>query len=350
MPLYLNDEFLDTLVYEEVAVALWAIRLHVADKAVTPAIALRLIKQYLQPLIPPENCHLLYEQRLATWNGIWGIYASLGFCVGKTDDPRLFEVMKAVELIHRYTTLPPREYTFPTVIEVTYFLSMCGQLKIPVQSHIRLEDGQRLDPFSFCTLCWRQPLPGRKLCAHHAPNTPLQEEIDKQAAAARYKSGVRQRKRFDDAVNHILTKEVTEFHKGLFTPVVLFPGQGIAAWMAERRPLLWQLLGERQQEINDGNAVSVMLDLLHSPDGLPPKAYRIYRRINQHLQEHPLLIWPMLIRAEGWHRCREDVRGQWGGKRSGAGRPAQLAIESSATSPYTDPQAAAARGAADHRS
>ena len=144
--------------------------------------------------------------------------------------------------------------------------------------------------------------------------------MGKQAAAARYKSGVRQRKRFDDAVHHILTKEVTEHHKGEIIPVVLLPEQGIAAWVAERRPLLWQLLGERQQNFNDGNAVSMLLDLLHSPNGLPPKAHRIYRRINQHLHEHPLLIWPMLIRAEGWHRCREEVRGKWGGRRSGAGR------------------------------
>ncbi|AYF49805.1 hypothetical protein DXV65_20275 [Pseudomonas fluorescens] len=54
MPLHLDDEFLSSLAYEEVAVALWAIRLHAADEAVTPTIALRLIRQYLQPLIPPS--------------------------------------------------------------------------------------------------------------------------------------------------------------------------------------------------------------------------------------------------------------------------------------------------------
>lgn len=131
---------------------------------------------------------------------------------------------------------------------------------------------------------------------------------------------------------------MTEFHEGLFTPVVLFPKQGIAAWLAERRPLLWQLLGERQQAFNDTNAVSMLVDLLHCTDGLPPKANQIYRLINQHLYEHPLLIWPMLIRAEGWHRCRADVRGQWGGKRSGAGRPIRLESESLPASLYADPQ------------
>lgn len=109
-------------------------------------------------------------------------------------------------------------------------------------------------------------------------------------------------------------------------------------WLTERRPLLWQLLGERQQQLNDTNAVSMLVDLLHCPDGLPPKANQIYRLINQHLYEHPLLIWPMLIRAEGWHRCRSDVRGQWGGKRSGAGRPIRLESESLPASLYADPQ------------
>lgn len=136
---------------------------------------------------------------------------------------------------------------------------------------------------------------------------------------------------------------MTEFHEGLFTPVVLFPEQDIAIWLTERRPLLWRLLSERQQELNDGNAVSLLLDLLHSPDGLPPKAYQIYRQINRHLQGHPLLIWPMLMRAEGWYRCREKVRGQWGGKRSGAGRPVQLATEPPATSPDAGTQVTVTR-------
>src|SRR5690606_10020876 len=103
----------------------------------------------------------------------------------------------------------------------TYFISMCNQLRMPVQSPIRSNSGLQVDPFNFCVLCWRHPLPGRKLCAEHAPGPPLQkDEGVRRAAAARYKSGVRQRKSFDNAVNRILTREVTEFHKSLFTAVV----------------------------------------------------------------------------------------------------------------------------------
>lgn len=321
MPLYLDDDFLDTFVYEEVAVALWAIRLHVHDVAVTPALALRLIKQYLMPLLDPEHWHLLHKQRRATWDGIWMICAELGFLMGRSNDPLLADLRIAVEVIHSHTTLPPRTFTFPTVIEVTYFISMCNQLRMPVQSQIRTEDGQKIDPFTFCTLCWRHPLPGRKLCAEHAPGPPLQVgEEGKRAAAARYKSGMRQRGHFDKAVNRILSREVTEFHEGLFTPVVLFPERGIAEWLSQRRPNLWQWLEKQQHVFSDENAVEALLALLHKPDGLTPKAQHCYHRINLYLQDHPQMIWPMLIRAEGWLQSRQDIQESWGGKRPGVGR------------------------------
>jgi hypothetical protein len=52
---------------------------------------------------------------------------------------------------------------------------------------------------------------------------------------------------------------------------VLFPDAGIAEWLEQRRPLLWQSLSEQHQAFNDGNAVGMLLDLPHSPDGLTPK-------------------------------------------------------------------------------
>jgi hypothetical protein len=58
--------------------------------------------------------------------------------------------------------------------------------------------------------------------------------------------------------------------------------------------------------------VGVLLGLLHSPDGLTPKGKNIYQLINQHLHEHALLIWPILIRAEGWLQSRQETRKQWG--------------------------------------
>ncbi|WP_157883305.1 hypothetical protein [Pseudomonas sp. ATCC 13867] len=152
--------------------------------AVTQALALRLIRQYLMPLLDPDHWHLLHKERRATWNGIWMICAELGFLMGKSNDPLLTELRIAVEVIHSHTTLPPRTFTFPTVVEVTYFISLCNQLRMPVQSQVRLDSGLQVDPFNFCTLCWRHPLPGRKLCVEHSPSSPRRANADGQRAAA----------------------------------------------------------------------------------------------------------------------------------------------------------------------
>lgn len=67
-------------------------------------------------------------------------------------------------------------------------------------------------------------------------------------------------------------------------------------------------------------AFRILLEQLHSPESLPPKAYSVCRLINQHLLEHPQLLWPMLIPAEGWLGSRKQLRAEWGGKREAAGR------------------------------
>lgn len=320
LPLYLSDEDINAFSREDVSVALWAIKLHAADMAVTPALALRLIHQYLLPLIPPEHWHELKVHRAATWDGIFFIYVALGFCVTSNEDP-LVEVMYAIKLIHAHTKRQPREFEFPTVIEVTEFLAICQRLNIPVQG-LRLKSAHKVDPMEYCTLCWRHPLPGRKLCAHHAPNSPFQDDGREGAkgAAARYKAGMRQKKRFDLEVNRLLTTETIEHHESLFTTPILLPSQNIAQWLSSRRPQIWQLLAERQLEVTDDKAIRILLDQLHSSEGLPPNAYSVCHLINQHLLEHPQLLWPMLIRAEGWLASREQLRAEWGGKREGAGR------------------------------
>jgi hypothetical protein len=51
------------------------------------------------------------------------------------------------------------------------------------------------------------------------------------------------------------------------------------------------------------------------------------RLINQHLLEHPQLLWPMLVRTEGWLCSREQLRAELGGKREGAGRLSKPSVE-----------------------
>lgn len=312
MPLYLSEQDFNSFLFEEVAQSLRTIALQTEHVAVTPSIALTAIKRYLEPLVS-EECRYIFDRRApATWNGIHAIYGSLGGWSGINGDPLLSDVVKAVLVIYSHTTQPPREFAFPAAIEATYFLSLCNLSRIPMQDHLLLVN--RVGLFSFCNFCWRHPLPGRKLCAYHAPNSPLEsDEGGYQSAAARYKSGARQKEEFDHAVNRILTQEVIEFHDSRFTATVLWPEQDIKPWLRERRPLLWQMLGKHQQEINDNNAIDLLLNLLHNPDGLTSRANRKNALVNLHLRQHPLLVWPMLLRAEGWFQSWKERRENWGG-------------------------------------
>ena len=85
---------------------------------------------------------------------------------------------------------------------------------------------------------------------------------------------------------------------------MLLPEQDIASWLAERCPEVWRRLGDRQHELNDQNAVQVLLEKLHNSDALSLKTKALYNIVNEHIQAHPGLIWPMLVRAEGWYHSR----------------------------------------------
>jgi hypothetical protein len=100
---------------------------------------------------------------------------------------------------------------------------------------------------------------------------------------------------------------------------MLLPEQDIASWLAKRRPEVWRRLGDRQHELNDQNAVQVLLEKLHNSDALSLKTKALYNIVNEHIQAHPGLIWPMLVRAEGWYHSRHILEEKRGGKRPGAG-------------------------------
>lgn len=146
---------------------------------------------------------------------------------------------------------------------------------------------------------------------------------DTRKAAARYKEGIRQKELLENVINRILTREVTRFHDSLFQDQMLFPEHDIASWLAERRPAVWRELGHAQHTLTDENAVQIILSVLHDPEGLSYKATSLYRAVNAQIQSHPALIWPMLLRAEGWYQSRELMGNNRGGKRPGAGRPKQ---------------------------
>ncbi|MCG9054155.1 hypothetical protein LH447_13855 [Laribacter hongkongensis] len=321
MPLYVDDEvFLARFTNMAVVYGLRFIKAAASASAVTPALAQQLIRCYLRPLASTEGRAVFDKEKKAGWDSIYFLYGGLGFCA--QHDDKLQQVACAVKLVHAHTKQPPRDLEF-VPIEVNTFLQHCGYLHLPIED-IRFPMGNRnIDPLLFCELCWRQPLPGRKLCGHHAPSDPMLSGNDRRKAATRYKAGMRQKELLEKTINRILTHEVLKFHEGQLQDQMLFPDQDISSWLAERRPTVWRELGCVQRDVTDENVVQMLLGFLHNPEGLPVKAQALYRIVNEHIRSHPVLIWPMLLRAEGWYQSRELMERNRGGKRPGAGRPKQ---------------------------
>lgn len=323
MPLYIDDkDIVVQFANIEILHALRLIKTIASTTAITPVLAQQLIRRYLKPLASIEGQIIFEKKRKASWDSIFFLYVDLGFC--SQHDDNLWQVACAVKLVYAHTTQPPRDLEFAP-IEVNAFFQLCGYIHLPMQA-LRYPAGNKgIDPLRFCALCWRQPLPGRQLCGCHTPSGPERFRDDERSASARYKAGIRQKELFEKTVNRILTRETIEFHESSFRAQILLPDRGIAPWLAERRPTVWRELGRYQHELTDDNAVQLLLDNLHCPEALPNKAKTLYRIINQHILFHPALIWPMLIRAEGWYQSRELQEKNWGGQRLGAGRPEQNA-------------------------
>lgn len=106
-----------------------------------------------------------------------------------------------------------------------------------------------------------------------------------------------------------------EFHESGFESPTLIPTQDIFKWLSDRRPLLANLLTQQGLEIIDENIIDSLLLLLHSPEGLTFTQNEPYIKANLIIKAHPILKWPMLLRAESWLHARYTLRGNWGGKR-----------------------------------
>ncbi len=321
MPLYVDDEaILAAFKNIDIVFALLSIKADASVGAITPALAQKLIHRHLRPLASPDGQAVFDTKRKVSWDSIYFLYVDLASCSQHDDD--LWQVACAVKLVHAHTKRPPRDLEFAP-IEVNAFLQHSGYLRLPIEDIRYPKEQRNIDPLRFCELCWRQPLPGRKLCGYHAPSDPMLSGDDKGKAAARYKAGVRQKALLEKTINRILTRETIKFHESEFKDRLLFPDQDIASWLAERRPAVWRELGPDQHNLTDENAVKILLGLLHAPDGLPNMAKSWYGIVNEHIQAHPVLIWPMLLRAEGWYQSSELMGKNRGGKRPGAGRPKQ---------------------------
>lgn len=131
MPLYVDDEDIHAqFTNKDVIHALRVIKAAAWTTAITPALALRLIRRHLRPLTNGEARIAFDKKRKTTWNSIHFLYADIGFHSKNNDD--LWQVARAVSLVHSHTTQPPRDLEFAP-IEVNTFFQTCGYLRMPME-------------------------------------------------------------------------------------------------------------------------------------------------------------------------------------------------------------------------
>ena len=234
----------------------------------------------------------------------------------------LSEIAVSINLICTSTTHPPRDFPNPETIEITNFLQICRQLKQGIEDSVRYSDNDRFDVLRACKYCWRQPVPRRLICSTHTAGGKHvtiklgdQENSNVNLPFTDYKESRRQKKAYDETLNQILTKEVLEFHDSQFTAQILMPDENTWQSLSIRRPLLSDLLLAQNSAREDEMIVDSLLSLLHTPVGLTETQYQPYLITNTLIKTYPILMWPMLLRAEAWLATRKTLRDNWGGKR-----------------------------------
>ncbi|RTL47601.1 MAG: hypothetical protein EKK46_17205 [Rhodocyclaceae bacterium] len=325
MPLYFNPDDDNLPFSSDVRQGLKQIEINTRGIAVTPRIALSQIRQHLFPLLPREYDAVIDKLSTPTWENILFVYVELAFRSEEGTDKRLVEVAQAVNLIYKHSTRLPRSLAFGDFVEVTYFLQMHDHRQTPVGHLCNPDEIGNCAIFRFCKYCWRLAVPSKRLCLVHQPPTEGLRSAAEQGNApqkqdALYKEAARQKTRFDETIQSLLTEEVLEFHNSSFQADVLFPQTGIRPWLLKRRPVLCRNLEKLPDLNSDETLVNYLLDFLHSSVGMPVQVKDAYDHANSTIRNHPQLIWPMLLRAEAWYMTREHFASNWGGKRERSGR------------------------------
>jgi len=331
MPLYLDSSTIEARFREPVAKAMLEIKHAMDGKAVTPSLAARLIKDHLLPLIAPEHRDVFTVGKAPSWDDIAHAYPTLAF---RSEGQKgvLTGVASAVNAIWTHTKSPPRDFVISNPIEITYFFHLCEHLNISVK-HLRYRNGSSFDLFCFCKCCWRRPVPGRSICpvhtlgSNHVSGTDSDKELHhNDLGSLEYKEGKRQQARFDAALNEILTQEVMEFHDSEFSAQILLPATAIKDWLALRRPHLKEALALEWESVTDESLIDTLLNTLHNSERMAFSVKQAYDQANAMFRDNPILIWPMLLRAEAWLVARQERHGNWGGRRKKAGRKKTIPV------------------------
>lgn len=296
MPIYLEDVTAPALPQAHMA-ALLRIADAAIGKVVTPAVAMRLLREHLGPIVSADARKLVEAHGQARWDHLQVIYADL-LALSEGSDRALVATAFVVDVVWRHSTRPARTAAPQHSVDVASFLRICGYARLIVPSKVQLPSGRSIEPLRFCRFCWRITREGAPVCTQHTMGRHVEAH-----SVAEYKHAQRLRPLFEREIVELATREELQFHESEFTAAVFTPREDVVAWLAARRPRLAVAIAA------DGQPLNALLVYLGCPELSP-----LFR-------DQPHLLTPMTLRAEAWLRALAS-KGSWGGKRAGAGRNA----------------------------
>lgn len=300
MPLFLDDNQIESFSGQALEVLI-LIQEELADKLVTPNIALSAIKKWLLPHCDLATRDVIHKLSQPSWLELQETYLKIASDFsGISDETR--EIAAIIDLIVTYSKSPPRKITPLQSLDTTYYLITCEDRGKNI-NHIRYTENG-LDVFNFCKYCWRHPVPGKTICSHHATHSN------------EYRESYRIKQMFDCYTYERSSFETFEFLDGEYYFSYFLPTKHIYNWLLNRRPNVADQLRSTALPLNDKKIVNSLLKVLQPIHEYHWSALEASRAINDWILRHPELIWPMLLRAETWFELRNQINHNWGGNKT----------------------------------
>jgi hypothetical protein len=283
MPLYLEPENLRNFYPEEIVSAFSAIKVEIGTAAITPRIALNLIRKHFLPLDPIWIDDALSIRKEVDWNTVEfvGIYLiKEGYARGEES-----ALAYAIHDFFNYCRKPRRT-------------------------------AERLNPdhvLANCKLCWRHPVTYKNYCYFHHP------DINN----SNYKHALRKKEEFSEVHNELVIGEHKESDTTNSTYKLFFPRENQKAWLQNVRPNVWKFVAPRISNCPDSEFLSHLLRELDWFDEESPSQKQRRKKIHDEILVDPHLISTMLGLAEAWIIIEQQRNDSHGGKRVNSGRKAK---------------------------
>ncbi|WP_299537226.1 hypothetical protein [uncultured Herbaspirillum sp.] len=290
MPFHLDDLDLDDIPdpYHSVLKRMAAA---VQERAVTPAVAIKVIREQVVPLLSDEHRPLASIQGQPSWEKIQTLYPTFLFASESRQDRHLAAIGRVIELFARHSDRPPREIQFPQFIELFSFNRLCGYLGVPIATpFVETVDGAK-SLYRFCNYCWL-PVRRKDVCLYHSTSftTSGAEPIQPICAHLSVKQAQRLRPAFEQQVLALTSREEMDFHQSQFELPALLPPSGLSGWLNSRRPHLANLV--KQHAGASANTFRALATVLYGE----PLGAKIGETIGGAVH-----LWtPITSRAEGW--------------------------------------------------